>query len=98
MSIKTDIINLVNSSEGEIKIASNVILRRWMERTVGEVDHLAVTITGIPADHNGVGGTITDIKARDYVGIVSEIETAILTVYSNAAERLASCIKNGYFL
>lgn len=93
MSIKEKIIAAVKSEAADVKINSVTQLRRWTRDGLGEnVDRLEVHFDYI----GGVkGGKSYEINARDYDGIVAEIDVCIKDYLSECADKMISNLKNG---
>lgn len=85
---------LTTDGETTININNLTYLRRWTRDWANkEVDCLTITfgfISGIK------GGMTYDIKARDYEGILDEIEKYTKEYYLACADETVKNLKNGY--
>lgn len=93
---KSDIMKLVNSSEGIIRINPICTLRRWTVDSLGNrpVDRLSLDFDSI----NGMGRFVgfVEIQSREYSGIIAEIESAIKAKMEEVSACLCTALKNGY--
>lgn len=92
--MKKEIMKLVNSPDGQLRINNVCTLRRWTRDGVGQtVDCLKLTFDTI----NGVEFSgWTAINSRDYDGIIDEISQATEAFFASVAETLVKELKNGY--
>lgn len=92
---KTDIMDLIAADNGKLEVNPLCYLHRWTASAIGtKVDKLAVEFNSI----NGMGrfcGSV-EIQARDYSGIVAEVETAIREKLNEVSDYLCNAFKNGY--
>lgn len=93
---ESEIVNLINSSEGTLRINPICTLRRWtVDPLYNEsVDGLMLDFDAI----NKIGrfaGTVK-IDSRDYDGIVREVEAAINDKMQQVSDYLVNALKNGY--
>ena len=93
---KSEIMQLVKSDSGTLEVNPLCTLRRWTVDPLGnrKVDWLELDFVAI----NKMGrfsGSVT-ISARDYSGIVAEIETAIKYRLERVAAYLCDSLRNGY--
>ena len=93
---KSEIINLIQSAEGTLRINPICKLYRWtVDPLYGTpVDRLEIDFSSI----NGMGrfsGSIF-INARDYKGIIDEIEAAIRMKTQELNDYLVNALRNGY--
>lgn len=93
---KSDIMNLINSQEGRIRINPICTLFRWtVDPLYNEVvDGLNLEFTNI----NGMGrfAGIVTIKSRYYDGIIREVEEAIQKRMNDVSTYLITALRNGY--
>lgn len=92
--MKKEIMALIASPEGQYRINNISVLRRWTKNGIGEdVDCLELFFNPI----NGVEFSgWTKITARDYDGIIEEIEQATNCFLDSVAETLVKNLKAGY--
>lgn len=93
---KSEIMQLVGSDSGTLKVNPICTLRRWTVDPLGNrpVDRLDLDFVAI----NKMGrfsGSVA-ISARDYSGIVAEIEAAIRDRLERVAVYLCDSLRNGY--
>ena len=94
MSIKKDIINLVMSEEGTVRINEITTIIRWTKNAVNApVDRMVVTFAHVAGVR---GGQTFDISARDYDGILKEIADCTHIYLENCADQMIQNMKNGY--
>lgn len=95
---KNDVIALINSNDGTLRVNNICTLRRWTVDPMGNVpvDKLELDFTSI----NGVGkfAGIDEIHSRDFEGIKAEIEAAIRKRMQAYTDYLCSALRNGYTL
>ena len=93
-TIKKDIQEILNKSEGYIRINNISTLANNTTNGIGEnVDNLILVFNYI----GGVkGGAMVEIKARDYDGIIAEIEKATENYFTSCKNELIKNLKNGY--
>lgn len=93
---KSEIVNLINSSEGTLRINPICSLERWtLDPLYNEpVDRLTLEFDAINSMGRFVG--IVNIDSRDYDGIVREIEAAIENKMQQVSDYLVNALKNGY--
>lgn len=93
--MKKEILNLVESNEGEFVLNNISYLRRWTNSAIGEnVDKLVVEFENINNVNFGVASK--EIVARDYNGIINEITIATKEYLQKVSNRLCSNLKCGY--
>lgn len=93
--MKKEILNLVESNEGEFVLNNISYLRRWTNSAIGEnVDKLVVEFENINNVNFGVASK--EIVARDYNGIINEITIAQKEYLQEVSNRLCSDLKCGY--
>lgn len=93
--MKKEILNLVESNEGEFVLNNISYLRRWTNSAIGEnVDKLVVEFENINNVNFGVASK--EIVARDYNGIINEITIATKEYLQEVSNRLCSNLKCGY--
>lgn len=93
--MKKDIINLVNSSEGTLRLNNISSLHRWTKDALGDdVDRLSIEFDNI----NNVNFSIVDreIKARDYAGIIAECCEKTQVFLQAVSETLCKNLSAGY--
>lgn len=94
MSIKSEIVDLVKSEGGSVKINEIALLYRWTKDGLGEdVDGLHITFKYVCGVR---GGWSKEIIARDYDGIIAEISAATETYMQMCAEKMISNLRAGY--
>lgn len=92
--MKKDIMNLVNSENGSLRINHIAQLKRWKTDAIGnKVDCLEIVFDNI----NGVNypGNML-IKSRSYNDIITECAACIEQYMNGIANRLISDLRNGY--
>lgn len=93
---KIDIMNLIASKEGTLRVNPICSLRRWTVDPLGNepVDKLTLDFDAI----NGMGrfAGIVEIHSRQYVGINAEIESAIRVKTQELTDYLCKALRNGY--
>lgn len=92
MSIKSDIINLINSDEGSVKLNHFTTLYRCTNLFGTPVDRLKVEFGGI----DRFSSTSKSIVARDYEGIIAEVQQRITEHFLDIADSLNRELANGY--
>nr|DAL18354.1 MAG TPA_asm: hypothetical protein [Caudoviricetes sp.] len=93
--MKKEILNLVESNEGEFVLNNISYLRRWTNSAIDEnVDKLVVEFKNINNVNFGVASK--EIVARDYNGIINEITIATKEYLQEVSNRLCSNLKCGY--
>lgn len=93
--MKKEILNLVESDEGEFVLNNISYLRRWTNSAIGEnVDKLVIEFENINNVNFGVASK--EIVARDYNGIINEITIATKEYLQEVSNRLCSNLKCGY--
>lgn len=93
--MKKEILNLVESNEGEFVLNNISRLRRWTNSAIGEnVDKLVIEFENINNVNFGVASK--EIVARDYNGIINEITIATKEYLQEVSNRLCSNLKCGY--
>lgn len=93
---KSEIMNLINSEEGRIRINPICTLSRW---TVDPLYNEAVDGLNLEFDNiNGMGrfSGIVCIESRDYAGIIREVEEAIRKRMQEVSDYLITALRNGY--
>lgn len=94
MSLKKEIIAAVAAEEGVVKINNVARLDRYTVTVIGDpVDKLVIDfkyVVGIP------GGWRKEITARDYDGIIAEIQTATEEYFQMVAKAANKHLVNGY--
>lgn len=93
---KSDIVNLISSSECTLRINPICELRRWTVDPLGNrpVDKLTLNFNAINTMGRFVG--IVEICSRDYAGIKNEIEAAIREKMEEVTRYLCTALQNGY--
>lgn len=93
---KIDIVSLINSAEGTLRVNPICSLRRWTVDPLGNrpVDKLILDFEAINGMGRFVG--IVDISSRDYTGIKAEIESAIRDRMQAVTDYLCTALQNGY--
>lgn len=93
--MKKEILNLVESDEGEFVLNNISYLRRWKKSAIGEsVDKLVVEFENI--NNVNFGMASREIVSRDYNGIINEITVATKEYLQEVSNRLCSNLKCGY--
>lgn len=93
--MKKEILNLIESNEGEFVLNNISHLRRWTNSAIGEnVDKLVIEFENI--DNVNFGVASKEIVARDYNGIINEITIATKEYLQEVSNRLCSNLKCGY--
>lgn len=93
--MKKEILNLVESNEGEFVLNNISYLRRWTNSAIDEnVDKLVVEFKNINNVNFGVASK--EIVARDYNGIINEITIATKEYLQEVSNHLCSNLKCGY--
>lgn len=94
MSIKKDIVKLINSESDTVKLNDISYLKRYRKDYLGnDVDVLQIVfryVIGIK------GGKYYDISARDYDGVVAEIDKLTHEYLAECADEAVKNIANGY--
>ena len=93
---KIDIMNLIASQEGTLRVNPICSLRRWTVDPLGNesVDKLMLDFCAINGMGRFVG--IVEIHSRQYAGIKAEIEDAIRVKTQELTEYLCKALQNGY--
>lgn len=93
--MKKEIMELVNSEEGTLRINNVSYLHRWTKDGLGnKVDKLVLEFDNI--NHVNFGIANRDIESRDYDGIVRECEDLTNRFFAEVSRRLTSDLKAGY--
>lgn len=93
--MKKEILNLIESNEGEFVLNNISYLRRWKKSAIGEsVDKLVVEFENINNVNFGVASK--EIVARDYNGIINEITIATKEYLQKMSDELCRNLKCGY--
>lgn len=93
--MKKEILNLIESSEGEFVLNNISYLRRWKTSAIGEnVDRLEIEFKNI--NNVNFGMTSKEIIARDYDGIIDEATTATKEYLQEVSDKLCRNLKSGY--
>ena len=93
--MKKEILNLIESNEGEFVLNNISYLRRWKKSAIGEsVDKLVVEFENI--NNVNFGMASREIVSRDYNGIINEITIATKEYLQEVSNRLCSNLKCGY--
>ena len=93
--MKKEIMQLVNSEDGTLRLNNISILRRWTKNGLGDrVDRLEIEFDNI----NDVCFSIydTSIKSRDYEGIMRECEEHTKRFLEEVESTLISNMRAGY--
>lgn len=93
--MKKEIMELVNASEGTVRLNSVSYLSRWTVNAMGEkVDMLRLEFNSI----NGVRYSVykNEITARDYNGIIKECEAITNEFFAEVARKLTNDLRAGY--
>ena len=92
---KSEIMNLLKSETGTLRINPICTLRRWTYVDGhGSVDKLAVDFSAVCETGRFMGSV--EIKSRDYDGIISEVDAAIRYRMAEVTEYLCKALRNGY--
>lgn len=93
---KTEIMNLIASREGSLRVNPICSLRRWtVDPARNEpVDKLTLDFAAINGMGRFVG--IVEIHSRQYAGIKIEVENAIRAKTQELTDYLCSALQNGY--
>ena len=93
---KSDLMNLIKSDEGTLRVNPICTLRRWTVDPLYDkkVDRLVLDFSAIDGLGRFCGSA--EIESREYDGIVCEIEKAIYEKMKQATDYLISALKNGY--
>lgn len=92
MSIRKEVEKILKDGTGTVQINEIATLSRATENYVGKIDILDLSFRYI----GGVkGGKIYEIKARDYDGVVAEIEAATKDYMAKCADGLCAWLRNG---
>lgn len=92
--MKKEIMKLINSSNGQLRINNVCTLRRWTKSAMDEkVDCLQLVFDPI---NNVEYSGWTMINSRDYDGIIEEISQATTAFFADVADRLVKNLENGY--
>ena len=93
--MKKEIMNLVESEEGTFRLNNIAYLRRWTKDGMGcKVDRLELEFDSI--NHVNFGIYDTEIKSRDYEGIIDECQILIERFINEVSETLIKNLKAGY--
>ncbi len=93
--MKKEIMQLVSSNEGQIRLNSISYLRRWTKTAIGTpVDKLELVFDSI----NNVRFSIydTEIKSRDYNGIIKECEELTSRFLAEVSRSLCNDLRAGH--
>ncbi len=93
--MKKEILNLINSKEGTYKLNNVSYLKRWTKTAIGEdVDMLELRFKNL----NDVCFSIydTEIKSRDYEGIIKECQMLTERYFNEVASTLCKNLGAGY--
>lgn len=91
--MKKEIMNLINSKEGYLKINKYTALSRFITEDNGNVyeDVLKVELSITHAfDY------VKLINARDFESVIKEVEIAIVEAFAKASNKYINYLKNGY--
>ena len=95
MSLKKDIVNLIKSDKGSVKINEIIRLHRWTKNAIGEdVDCLMVSFSYIGGTRYGCS---IDVASRTYDGIIEEISVYFKIYMRDCTEQIIDNIRNGYY-
>ena len=90
--MKKELNALINSEDATLKINAFCYLHRWTKNALGEnIDCLTVTF-----DLNYVSSHTYYLAARDWQGIVAEVQEAQTKAFADAAATFNTQLKNGY--
>lgn len=91
--MKKEILNLVNSEEGELRINQYFKLERWTKDALNEsVDKLALSCNIVESSRG-----LIEIKSRDFLGIKEEISSIMQKQLDIVKEKLLNNFSVGYF-
>ena len=92
--MKKDILKLIESDDCVLRINEISYLHRWKRNALDvEVDELTITFSFVV----GVGGgAVYHIGARDYDGIINEIERCTKDYLKTCADKAVKDLRNGY--
>ncbi|MBR4606342.1 MAG: hypothetical protein IKO41_08990 [Lachnospiraceae bacterium] len=95
MSLKTEIMDLLNGKEGMVRINNVSFLKRWTEDALGNpCDVLKLDFDTINDVNFGIYDTY--VKSRDYDGIIEECAALTERFFAEVTERLCKDMKAGY--
>lgn len=95
ITMKKAIVNLINSDKGEVRLNNVATLRRWTKNALGmDVDELKLDFDNINSVHFGIYDT--NIKSRDYDGIIKECCTLTEKFFAEVSRSLCNDLKAGY--
>ncbi len=89
--MKKEIIELLNSTDATLKINPYCTLHRWTKALGLDVDNLEACFDLLPA----YVVTHYEITARDWRGIVAEVQEIQAQAFADLAKRLNSDLANG---
>ena len=91
--MKKELQRLLNSSSATLQINQYFKLKRFTEDILSnDIDVLQLESNLLSSCSN-----ITEIKSRDFEGIIQEIKQAMQNDFDNARDKLLSDFENGYF-
>ena len=94
MTLKKDIMNLLNAKYNSVQINNIARLTRWTKDAFGkDVDRMTLTFSYVCGVN---GGQTFDIVSRDYDGIVNEIAECTKVYMENCTEQMIRNMRNGY--
>lgn len=89
--MKKEITELLNSTDATLEINPYCTLRRWTKSFSQDVDRLEASFDLLPA----YVVTTYEITARDWRGVVAEVQEAQAKAFADLAARLNSDLANG---
>lgn len=90
--MKKEIENLLASERADLVLNKFAFLRRWTKDGLGQpCDRLVLAVSVLSS-----GDCIRDISARDWRGIVDEVQTILRDMFTRSAETLCKQLENGY--
>ena len=93
--MKKEIMNLINGKEGTVRLGTMLYLHRYTKDCLGNQTDVLKLIFETGAIKDFYVSDV-EIKSRDYNGVISEISDGVEKRFSEAGQKIAKDIRNGY--